>query len=1173
MGFLAPSMMKYLASFANSALLWAAFLLAAPAALMGQGPAGAARLTGQVRGPGGVSVPGATIILTEKESGTRKQTWTDEDGNFAFTGVASGTYKLDVSLVGFRDELRDPLAVSADKPVQVDIVLAMALPAPPAGSEMAGRQRAWRNPGSSGNPGNPPNRQAFPQGARERFGSQSTQGGAIEANGMPGEAASGEAGVRFSEGAATAGTGENNAASNGANGSAEANGPSPDMGASAANSFLLSGSVMGAATPGGEGSDFESRRGEFQGGQGPGGPGEGGPGGGGPGAGGGPGGGPGGGFGGGGPGGPGGFGGGGGFGGPGGPGGFGPGGMTLGGRGFAGRRPQINRIRGNINEQFTNSAVYAHPYPLNVAESPLVPSYQERFGVGFGGPLAIPKIYNGKDKTTFFFNYQLQRSKRAIDNFLTVPTSAERAGDFSGLPTIYDPQSNPSGPRTPFSGNQIPMARFDAAALGLLKYIPLPNLPGTVQNFHLQEALPSRNDNVMALINRRIGTKDNANVMYSFNSAHSNSISSFPELTSTTSTRQQNLNLGETHTFNPHSVNMFMFNFNRSRTLILNPFANQQNISQELGIQGVSQNPFDFGLPQIGFTNFAAINDTIPSLTRPQTARLSDFVMLNRGKHNLRLGGELRRVEQNTLTDPNARGTFTFNGYTTSDFTTQGLPVAGTGFDFADFLLGLPQATSVRFGTASNYFRSWVFAGFVQDDWRVRSRLTLNLGLRYEYFQPFMEKFGHLSDLQIGPGFSTAGVVTGQSPDGLPSSLIHSDPYNFAPRIGIAYRPSTKRRMTVRAGYGLFYDSSIYSRLTPHLADQPPFAQASTLLTSPQQVLTLENGFPTVGPGVLTNTYAVDPNFRTPYGQNWNLAVEGEVARDLILSVGYVGTKGTMLDLLLGPNRTGSAQGNLSLHNAQQFTYETSGATSIYQGLQVILRRQFHNGFSMNAYYTFSKSIDDAASVGGSGTNTVAQNTFDLAAERGLSVFDVRHRLLINHTYEFPFGQRKRFLSHGGPVAGVFGDWRLSGVASIQSGTPLTASVRGNQSSGGGIGAYFSGRAEATGLPVSLPASQRSTLDYFNTAAFTLPPAGEFGNAGRNTIEGPGSINFNMALGRILTISETKGLRLDFRFEANNIFNHPNYAGVAAIVDATNYGRVTSVGGMRTLDFAMRLRF
>jgi len=1151
-------MLKHFERYAIAAFLLTLTILVWPASFAAQQATGAVAVSGHVRGPGGVSVPGATIILTEKETGARKETWTDEEGNYSFPGIAPGTYKLQVSLVGFRDDVRDPAPVVVGNPLKVDFALAMAVPAV---SEMASRQRAPGGAGTRPNPG------SFGRGAGgQGYRGQGFPGGANGAAGMTGEQAGGEASLRFSQGATTGGQSENEA-QNGAGNLAEGNASIGDTSASAANSFLLSGSTgVGIGEAGG----VPGRPGEFEG-QGPGGgPGGGGFGGGGPGAGGGPGGGPGGGFGGGGPGGPGGFGGGG-----GGRGGFGPGGMTLGGRGMAGRRPQINRIRGDISEQLTNSAVYAHPYPLNVAESPLIPSYQEQFGIGFGGPLAIPKIYNGKDKTTFFFNYQLQRSKRPFDNFLTVPTLAERTGDFSGDPTIYDPQSNPAGPRTPFTGNRIPTARLDAAAVRLLPYIPLPNLPGTVQNFHLQEALPSRNDRVMALINRRISAKDNANVMYFFNSAHSKAVSSFPELTSTTSTRQQNLNLGETHTFDPHTVNILTFNFNRSRTLVLNPYANQQNIAQELGIQGVSQNPFDYGLPQISFTNFAAINDTIPSLARPQTTQVMDFVLLNRGKHNVHLGGEVRRVEQNTLTDPNARGTFTFNGYTTSDFNAQGLPVAGTGFDFADFLLGLPQATSVRFGTASNYFRSWVFAGFAQDDWRVGSRLTLNFGGRYEYFQPFVEKFGHLSDLQIGPGFSTAGVVTGQSPDGLPPALIKSDPYNFAPRLGVAYRPSTKRRMTIRAGYGLFYDSSIYSRLTPHLADQPPFAQASTLLTNPQQVLTLENGFPVVNPGVLTNTYAVDPSFRTPYGQNWNLAVEGEIARDLILSVGYVGTKGTMLDLLLGPNRTGSnsSQGGLSLGNAQQFTYETSGATSIYQGLQVILRRQFHNGFSMNAYYTFSKSIDDAASVGGAGTNTVAQNTFDLAAERGLSVFDVRHRLLINHTYEFPLGQRKRFLNHGGPVAGVFGDWRISGVTSIQSGTPLTASVRGNQSSSGGMGAYFSGRAEATGLAVSLPASERSTLEYFNTAAFGLPPVGQFGNAGRNTIEGPGTISFNMSLGRILTISESKGLRLDFRLEANNVFNHPNYSGVAAIVDATNYGRVTSVGGMRTLDFSMRLRF
>lgn len=340
------------------------------------------------------------------------------------------------------------------------------------------------------------------------------------------------------------------------------------------------------------------------------------------------------------------------------------------------------------------------------------------------------------------------------------------------------------------------------------------------------------------------------------------------------------------------------------------------------------------------------------------------------------------------------------------------------------------------------------------------------------------------------------------------------------------------------------------------------------------QVLTLENGFPAVNSKVLTNTYAVDPNFRTPYGQTWSFTVENEIARDLILSVGYVGTKGTKLDLLLGPNRAAPATGSggLVLQNAQQFTYETSGASSIYQGLQVILRRQFHNGFSASAYYTFSKSIDNAASVGGAG-RTVAQNTFDLAAERGLSVFDMRHRLNINQTYEFPFGQRKRFLNQGGVAAKLLGDWRIIGNTTIQSGRPLTARVLGNQSTSGGIGTYFSGRAQATGLPVSLAASDRSTLDFFNMAAFTVPPAGDFGNAGRNTIPGPGMVNFNMSLMRIVTLAQEKGIRLNFRIEANNIFNHPNYTGIATTVDATNYGRVTSVGGMRTLSMTMRLMF
>jgi hypothetical protein len=374
----------------------------------------------------------------------------------------------------------------------------------------------------------------------------------------------------------------------------------------------------------------------------------------------------------------------------------------------------------------------------------------------------------------------------------------------------------------------------------------------------------------------------------------------------------------------------------------------------------------------------------------------------------------------------------------------------------------------------------------------------------------------------------------------------------------------------VRAGYGIFYDGSIYRRLAPNLVDQPPFAQATTLIISPTQVLTLENGFPTASRSrPASNTYAVDPNIRVPYGQTWNLTLEDQIFRNVVLSVGYVGTKGTKLDLLLAPNEAITGQPALQ---GLQFRYETDGATSIYQGLQVNLRRQFHNGLALSAYYAYSKSIDNASSIGGVG-GAVAQDLFNLEAERGLSTFDVRHRLLANWNYELPFGERRHWLNRGGVLASVLGNWQVSGYGQVQSGTPFTAPLAGNQSINASGAAFFSERAGATGQPVALPSPDRTTLRYFNTGAFTLPPSRTFGNAGRNTIPGPGLINFNTSLDRFVTLSRDKNVRLDFRISANNVFNTPNYSGLASVVNGITFGRVTSVKSMRALDFSLRLRF
>ena len=484
---------------------WAFAILAALGpidVLLAQAPA-TGTITGHVRGPGGVSIPGVTVQLVELQTGERKETWTDEAGNYVLTGLKPGTYRLETSLVGFRSDVREPVPVAPGSVLKVNAAMVMATP---AGREPA--VAANRMPGSAATTGNNPGLAAQTQG---RMAVQGT--GGIAAASINGEG--GSNGLRFSEG--TGGR----AGADSAAGQTDQGGAEENLSASAANSFLLSGSGgVDASTPMGTG---RGRMSMMREGMGPGG-----------GPGGAPGGGPGfelggggGGFGGGGFGG-GGFGGGG-FGG----GGFGGGGGAGGGPDWARQRARVNRIRGNVSLRFTDSALDARPYPLNSSASPRLPSHNEQIGVSLGGPLTIPKIYNDGNKTSFFVNWNIQRGISPFDSYSTVPTAAERLGDFSQaaitagplagtVPIVYNPLSNPSGPRQPFGGNQIPPDMINSAAAGLLKFIPLPNLPGQFENFHLQEALPTASGRLMLRIGHQLSPHDSLNGMYFFNSSRSN---------------------------------------------------------------------------------------------------------------------------------------------------------------------------------------------------------------------------------------------------------------------------------------------------------------------------------------------------------------------------------------------------------------------------------------------------------------------------------------------------------------------------------------------------------------------------------------------------------------------------------------------------------------------------
>jgi hypothetical protein len=361
------------------------------------------------------------------------------------------------------------------------------------------------------------------------------------------------------------------------------------------------------------------------------------------------------------------------------------------------------------------------------------------------------------------------------------------------------------------------------------------------------------------------------------------------------------------------------------------------NVDGLAGINGVSTDPFNWGLPGISFTSFGGLSDPTPRRELDQTYTVSDTISWNHGKHNWRFGGDYRHILQSFHSARNAEGSFVFTGFATSQYTSGSTqPVADTGYDFADFLLGYPQQTSLQFGTNSYNFRANSFNFFVQDDWRYRSNLSFNLGLRYEYNGPYTEASNRIANLEVGPGFSTvqlvipAGAVVSNPPTNVVRSpvpsLLNSDRNNFAPRVGIAWKP--QKQMVVRAGYGINYNLAQYGTMIQNFAFQPPFANAATNTTdiigfTGGSPLTLANGFPSSSSNTVTNNFAVNPNYRLGYVQIWNLDIQRELPGGVVMNTGYNGAKGTRLDTERALVVTGnqpfiyeSAEGNSILHGA-----------------------------------------------------------------------------------------------------------------------------------------------------------------------------------------------------------------------------------------------------------------
>ena len=889
----------------------------------------------------------------------------------------------------------------------------------------------------------------------------------------------------------------------------------------------------------------------------------------------------------------------------------GPGGGALaigriGGRGF-----NVNQPHGVLYFSDDNAGLDARPFSLDGTAGPKADYNQARFGANVGGPLNIPKIFNGGNKWFFFAGWNGLRGSSPYDAFSTVPTADERAGNFSnatyfgGAPVqLVNRQIN--GVPTLSGPNMLNPPAVSSAATFLLQFIPLPNIPLNTlgQNFHYVTSADSSSDTVILRLIHNFGatpapgsgqqggggrgggggggrrrSQDNINFGLNWARSSSNIVNPFPSLAGGTGTQGLNANAGWTYG-KGRATNILRVTYNHNHVSTTNLFSNVTDVAGPggAGITGISNNSFDWGLPGISFTSFGGFNDPMPRRELDQTYTLSDTVSWNHGKHNVRFGGDYRRILQSFHSARNAEGSFVFTGYATSAYDpTTGKALPDTGSDFADFLLGLPQQTSLQFGASSYNFRANSFDFFAQDDWRFRSNLSFNLGLRYEYNGPYTEAQDRISNLLVAPGFGSAQPVVPAGAALPPNSgaflisstpsLIKPDRNNFAPRIGIAWKPW--KQTVVRAGYGINYNLAQYGIVIQNFAFQPPFAETATNSTDVNglagaNLLTLTNGFPAATAATVTNNFAINPNYRLGYVQIWNLDIQRELPKGVMLNVGYNGAKGTRLDT----ERALVGAGN------QPFIYESSEGNSILHAASVRVRKRTAKGLGLSGQYVFSKSIDDASSIGGGGS-VVAQDPFDISADRGLSSFDQRHKFTGNWIYDLPFDENRRFAQKGA-ASHILGGWQWSGDLTIASGLYFTPRVLGG---GLDIGRGVSGSLRADvvpGQPISI--SNPRTREWFNTAAFCNPevncPAGSpatFGDAGRNIIEGPGQVAFDMTVNKTITIKESRSL--DLRFTANNVFNDVRYTAINTVVNSFTFGQVTGTGSMRRVTMQARFRF
>jgi len=900
-------------------------------------------------------------------------------------------------------------------------------------------------------------------------------------------------------------------------------------------------------------------------------------------------------------------------------GGFGAGGGGFGGRGGGGggggrgnfRNFNPGQPHGAIAWNGTTSYFNAQPFALLGQQQNQPANGTNHFTLSFMSAPYIPHLTKPSGKDTVFLTLSGSRSSNPDDFYATVPTDAERTGDFSaaGLPPIYDPvagqqfiyNSTPNViPPTGAAGQSI-----SPQSTALLTYFPQPNLPAgsTINgyNYHLLTTAQSNSTQAGIRYNRGLGAnatrpggrggsgggrrggsqnqglRQSINLNYNWSHSASDLVNLIPDLGGKSASSSDSLQAGYTvgyHRF----TSISNVNWNRSNSHTTNFFTDTtDNPAATANITVPNNVPLNYGIPDISLSNgIQGLGETQPSFSIAQTIAFSEVLSWIHGKHNVRFGGDYRRVHRDFLAGSNATGNFAFTGLFTED------PAQNpdTGSSIADFLLGLPQSTTLNSSEAKSYLRDNVYDAYAMDDWRLLTSLTLNFGVRWEFFAPYTEKYNHLADVATNPddGF-TRETEQSAGMNGLPASLVFPWHKAFQPRVGLAWRVPKIKQTVVRAGFGTNYTVGEYAGFATTMAHQPPFTDEETnqeavgntastacAQTVPMTCFTLANGFP--APATVGN-YALNPNYGLPYVMAWNLDIQKTLPWGIVMNVGYNGARSNHLDVKLAPRALPYSPGTDP--SDLVFNYDEAAAYYKMNAGTVRVNKRLTKGISMGADYQYGHAIDDATSVNGSGGSLV-QDWQNPAAEEGHSVLDIRHQVSGTYLFELPFGPDKFWVTSG-VGSHILEGFSVSGSFSFATGSwlspgfePTSQSVECGNTSGL--------RPNLTGQSVT--AGGGSLRQWFNTAAYSTPSntAGfcdYFGNAPRNSIEGPGTVTNNMSLSKNMNLGETRSMEI--RATINNVFNTVQYSGVNTTEGSPTFGEVTSVDAMRSFQFLARFRF